>query len=76
VTETVGNELQTPEANSFTKGEANAFLVLAIDDDIKLWWLNHWNVQRKVRYKSPFLACQLSVFCAPANNRVYKITCF
>jgi hypothetical protein len=35
--------------------------------------LNHQNVQRKACYKSPYLACQLSVFTALANNRVYKI---
>jgi hypothetical protein len=29
----------------------------------------------KARYKSPFLACQLSVFFAPARFRVVKITC-
>jgi hypothetical protein len=35
--------------------------------------MNHRNIQRKARYKSPFLAHQLSVFSAPVNNRVVKI---
>jgi hypothetical protein len=29
--------------------------------------------RRKARYKSPFLACQLSVFFAPARYRMTKI---
>jgi hypothetical protein len=35
--------------------------------------MNYRNVQRKARCKSPFLACQLSVFSAITNNRVVKI---
>jgi hypothetical protein len=38
--------------------------------------MNHQNVKSKARYKSPYLTCQQSVFSAPANNRVYKITLF
>jgi hypothetical protein len=34
--------------------------------------VNYQNVQRKAHYKSPFLACQLSVFSAPTQNRVVK----
>jgi hypothetical protein len=38
--------------------------------------MNDQNIQRKALYKSPYLAHELSVFSAPANNRVYKITHF
>jgi hypothetical protein len=31
--------------------------------------------REKVRYKSPFLACQLSMFFAPIRYRVVKIAC-
>jgi hypothetical protein len=50
--------------------------VLAVNGDSECLCVNHRNVQRIVHYKSPFLACQLSVFSTPANNRVYRIAWF
>jgi hypothetical protein len=63
-TETVGNDLQVPKAYSFTVGEANADLVLAIGDDDEFWCLNHRNIQRKTCHKHPFSgAPTIGVFC-------------
>jgi hypothetical protein len=33
----IGDEFQTPKVNNFTKGEANASIVLVVGDDSEFW---------------------------------------
>jgi hypothetical protein len=69
----VSDELRAPKVYSFAVGEANTGQVLAVGDNGKFQRGNHRKVQRKARYKSPYLPRQLSVFSALTKNRVYKI---
>jgi hypothetical protein len=71
VTKAVSDELHVPEVDGFA-----IIQVVSVGDDNGFRWMNHWNVQSKACYKSPFLARQLSMFFALANNRVFNIKWF
>jgi hypothetical protein len=71
----VGDELKTPKANGFAKGESTACRrspssVTESADDGTIE-----TSRVKARYKSPYQVRQLSMFFAPARYSVVKITC-
>jgi hypothetical protein len=69
----VNDELHISEAVGLTPGKLDAEQVDAIGGNDGLGRMNHRNVQRKAPCKYPFLAHQLSVFSASANNRMVQI---
>jgi hypothetical protein len=76
VAEMIDGELQAPKANGFAWGKFDTSEVVSIGNEGEFQLINHQNIQRKAHCKCPFLACQLSMFYAPTNNRVVKIMHF
>jgi hypothetical protein len=73
-TDVVGGELKAAKENNFTNGETTACQILNIGGEGERRWGNHQNIYRKSMLQIPLLARQQSVFSAPANYGVVKIT--